>query len=368
MNWKRELEQGVERMLRGMYVYVPAVLESVDNRGLGVVVKKDDGNVSAAEVPLFSLYAGDGYGESHALHPPEHGYMLCPKYPTDSTMAKEGVVDGVSHRRHYSFNDGHFIAGPRYHEFESALDSPIGAYHYRHESGAERYISESGNMRFTHPDGHEIALDSGTVSVEFAGSSARSLLLDENEIRGTVVRDDGDKTSLSVSETSVTFAAVDLYNDYATDPRTSVGVDESGAVTLDGRVQIGDTDAYRRDTDEENTDINDPRTYAEVDEPAAPIADPTDGSETAYTNPSTVEGEGPHDVGLYELRRAIPERREQDPDPTVTDPTNPAYVDLPDAMRSSGVIPVGYMWINTTEQALKMWGFAQTAVVIKSIA
>lgn len=349
MNLKSALEGGVERQLRSLFVYVPAVLEDVDGDGLGVVVKKDDKDVMADKVPIFSLYSGDGYGESHALHPPEEGFMLCAKYPNIDVMAKPGVVDGVSHRRHYAFQDGHFIAGPRFYNFETALDSPLDAYHYRHKSGAERYISPNGDMRFTHPSGHEVGLSADAVTVEYS-------------------RSDGDTMSITVSETEVTFDGPDLYNDYATDPRVSMGVDESGRASLDGLATVGDSDAHRRDSSVENTDPDDPRTYAEVDEPAEPIADPTDDAETAYSNPSTVEASGAQDDGLFEHRRAVVERREVDPDPAVEDPTNPAYIELPDSMRSAGTIPVGYQWINTTDQMLRMWGFSQAPVDITSIA
>lgn len=349
MNASNELESGVERLLRGMYIYVPAILEDVDDKGLGVVVKKDDQDVSAAEVPIFSLYSGDGYGEKHALHPPEEGHMICPKYPTDSTMQQKGVLDGISKRRHHAFDDGHFIAGPRFYDFEAKLDSPIDAYHYKHKSGAERYIAPNGDMRFTHPDGHDVELTN-------------------SELRLSYARSDGDAMSITVSETEVTFDGPDLYNDNATNPRVSMGVSESGEAELDGIASIGDSDAHRRDTSTENSDVDDPRTYAEVDEPIEPIADPTDGTETSYSNPSTTGAEGPIDCGLYELRRHVPERREADPDPTVTDPTNAAYIELPDAMRSAGKLPVGYEYIQTTEGALKMIGMdATTPVVIKTL-
>lgn len=344
MNYKAALEAGVERKLRNLYVTVPAILEDVDDDGLGIVVKKDDRDVSADNVPIFSLYSGDGYGEEHALHPPEEGFMLCSKYPMMDVMAREGVVDGISHRRHYSFQDGQFIAGPRFHNFEQGLDSPIDAYHYRHESGAERYIDPDGNMQFTHPDGHEVELSSTAVSVSFE-------------------RSDGETTSITVSETEIEIDAPDLYNDYATDPRTQMRATESGRTLVDGIVSVGDSDAYREDRTTENTDPDDPRTYEEVDEPVGPIADPTDDAETAYDNPSTVEATGAIDHGLYEHRRAVVERREVDPDPNVTDRTDPAFIELPDEMRSAGMLPVGLQYIETTAGELRMIGADGTTPV-----
>lgn len=344
MNIKSALDTGVERKLRSLFVYVPAILEDVDNDGLGVVVKKDDADVMADRVPIFSLYSGDGYGEEHALHPPEEGFMLCAKYPNIDVMAKRGVVDGVSHSRHYAFQDGHFIAGPRFFNFESGLSSPLDAYHYRHKSGAERYIDPSGNMRFTHPDGHEVALSSGSVTVEYS-------------------RSDGDTISIEATESGVTVDAPDLYNDYATDPRVQMSVDESGRARLDGLAEVGDSDAYRRDTTTENSDPDDPRTYAEVNETAGPIADPTDDAETAYDNPSTVEATGAIDHGLFEHRRAVIERREVDPDPAITDPTDPAFIELPDSMRSAGKLPVGLQYIETTAGELRMIGMDGTTPV-----
>lgn len=344
MNIKSALETGVERKLRSLFVYVPAILEDVDNDGLGVVVKKDDADVMADQVPIFSLYSGDGYGEEHAVHPPEEGFMLCPKYPNIDVMAKPGVVDGVSHSRHYAFQDGHFISGPRFYNFESGLGTPLDAYHYRHKSGAERYIAPNGDMRFTHPDGHEVDLSSSDVSVSFE-------------------RADGDTISITVSETGVEIDAPDLYNDYATDPRTQIRATESGRAHLDGMASVGDSDAYREDRTTENTDPDDPRTYAEVNESAEPIADPTDDAETAYDNPSTVEATGAIDHGLFEHRRAVIERREVDPDPAITDPTDPAFIELPDSMRSAGKLPVGLQYIETTAGELRMIGMDGTTPV-----
>lgn len=344
MNYKSALEDGVERLLRSLYVYVPAILESVDGEGLGVVVKKDDPDVTADKVPLFSLYSGNGYGEEHALHPPEEGFMLCSKYPTPEVMATQGVLEGVSHGRHYSFQDGHFIAGPRFHNFEAPLGSPMEAYHYRHKSGAERYIDPNGNMRFTHPDGHEVELTNSEVRVSFE-------------------RPDGETMSITVSETEAIFDGPDLHNDFATDPRVQLGVDETGRARLDGMASVGDSDGYRVDRTAENTDPDDPRTYTEVDEPVEPIQDPTNDAETAYDNPSTVEATGALDHGLFEHRRAVVERREVDPDPAVTDPTDPAYIELPDAMRSAGLLPVGLQYVETTAGELRMIGMDGTTPI-----
>lgn len=348
MDYKNSLEGGVERLLHSLYIYVPAILERVDEEGLGVVVKKDDRKVTADKVPIFSLYSGDGFGEKHALHPPEEGFMLCAKYPMRETMAEAGVLDGLSKKRHYAFQDGHFIAGPRFHGFEQGLNSPMAAYHYRHKSGAERYISETGDMRFTHPAGHEVSLSAESVEV-------------------TYERADGEEMSLTINETQAIFDGPDLYNDFATNPRVQMGVSDDGTGQLDGRIDVGDSDAHRVDTTQLNTDTDDPKTYKEVDEPATPIVDPSKTTQTQYSNPDTVSMTGAVDGGLFELRRAIPARREKDPDPAVTDPTDPAYIELPDELRQGGKIPVGYSWINTTDKVYRMWGFGQTPVDIKPL-
>ncbi|WP_330633728.1 hypothetical protein [Halocatena halophila] len=344
MNLKHALENGVERQLRNLYIYVPAILEDVDEQGLGTVVKKDDKDVMADKVPIFSLYSGDGYGEKHALHPPEEGFMLCCKYPTPDVMSQQGIVEEISHSRHYSFQDGHFIPGPRFHNFEQGLDTPIDAYHYRHKSGAEQYISPDGDMQFTHPSGHEVDISSGNVSVTFS-------------------RSDGDNTSITVSESVIGIDAPDKFNDHATDPRTQIRATESGRAHIDGIVSVGDADAHREDRTTETTDPDDPRTYEEVNEPAEPIADPTDDAETAYDNPSTVEATGAIDHGLFEHRRAVVERREVDPDPAINDPTDPAYIELPDSMRSASKLPVGYQYIETTAGELRMIGMDGTTPI-----
>lgn len=348
MSFKHSLEGGVERLLRGLYIYVPAILEDIDDENLGVVVKKDDKDVTQDKVPLFSLYSGDGFGEKHAMHPPEEGFMLAPKYPIPEVMSKPGVLESVSHSRHYSFKDGVFIAGPRFHGFEAPMEAPMEAYLYRHKSGAERYISPSGDMRFSHPDGHEVSLSTDTVEVTFK-------------------RSDGEEMSLIVNQNQALFSGPDTTNDFAQNPQVQMGVSSDGSGQLDGRIDVGDSDAHRYDPQQLNTDPEDPKTYAEVDVPADPMQDPSKAS-SQYENPDSVTMEGPVDSGFYELRRHVVERREQDPDPAVTDPTQPGYVEMPDEMRQTGKLPVGYEWINMTEGAKKIMGMdGVTPVVIKQL-
>jgi hypothetical protein len=125
---------------------------------------------------------------------------------------------------------------------------------------------------------------------------------------------------------------------------------------LGGRSTLGDPDANRVDRSAEETDPESPYTYEQVDEVVAPIIDPTDDGETQYDNPAMASVAGPIDGGLYEARRLIPwERREEDPDPTATDPTDPAYIELPEKMRQEGALPSYIPWINTTEQVAKWW-------------
>lgn len=391
---------------RDLKVFVPAILQEIDEDGLGRVVALYDEGVEADNIPILQLYAGDGYGENHAHHLPERGFLLVADYPVIDTLAAPGIIEGISQRRAHVFQDGLFIPATHWND-EARPDVPIEEYRYTHNSGAIRRVSAEGAIEDTGSGGsnrlitgtgaiedstpvgatrdmtadgavvdstpsgatHQMTTDGAIEDTAASGASVRvdetgvtaqhnghTVEVTDDSVAVTFNRADGQTVDIDVTETDVSISLPDTNNDQATEPRSEVGVNEDGTARVDGHSRVGDSDSYRVDPTVENTDPDDPRDYAETNEPAEPILNPADAGETAYDNPSTTEFQGPVDHGLYESRRFIFPRREADPDPAVTDPTDPAYIELPDSFRAAGMLPVGLAWVNTTEDMLKRTG------------
>ena len=336
------LREGVDGQVRALDWVVPAVLESViveNAEMLGEVRELGDDRDPIDGIPIWTPYAaGDEYGHEQALDPPERGLMICGDYPLETARQEtEPPYNADLERgRHHAFQDGFFLPGVRVNG-ERGLGSPLGADWLRHPSETERRFAENGDFTVEHHAGHTVHVGS-------------------NEVRVAFERPDGDTMTVTVTEQDTTFEGPDEFKEFREDPRITMGVSDDGTSTLGGRSTIGDTDANRVDRATEETDPESPYTYEQVDETADPIIDPTDDGETQYDNPAMAALAGPVDGSLYEARRLIPwERREEDPDPTVTDPTDPAFIELPDRMRQQGELPAYTPWINTTEQVAKWW-------------
>ena len=336
--WARELK-----------VFVPAILESVDGNGRGRVTALYDEDFEADNVPILTLYSGDGYGEEHAHHLPERGFMLCCDYPLLDVLETTGVTDGISQRREHMFQDGLFLPGAHWND-QTKPGSPLGEYRYTHQSGATRRVTESGAIEDTSSSGSAVRIDETGVTASHAGHTVE---MTDGAVSVSFERADGQTVAVDVTESGATISVPDETNDQATNPQSEVGVSDDGTARLDGRSEVGDSDAYREDRTTVNADPDDPRTYAETSEPVAPIANPSDDAETAFDNPETTGFQGPTDEGLYESRRFVFERRTADPSPTVTDPTDPTYIDLPQAFRDAGKLPAGLCWLNLQENMLK---------------
>lgn len=360
---------------RTIYTRVPARLIAIDGNGLGIVQHYHYLGCIATKVPIERLYVGDNYGESHALHLPEYGHMLCANYPAEEARDPTMEDERPSMKRHHAFMDGYFVPDIRRRD-EAQMGGPLAQYLYRHKSGAERRITTDGREFYTSSNGDEVAIENGTLTLtrvdpnsdaeshqarldqngatleHESGNFAR---IEENAARIRVERPDGKPVRVDVEGSDISISLPDKYNDQADgEPRSEISVSDDGTAELNGRAHVGDRDAYREDPTTENTDSEDPRRYAETTEPVEPILDPTNDTETQYRNPSTVTAHGPVDLGFYALRNVrFGESREKDPDPAVTDPTDPAFIALPEEWRQKGELPRQLVWFNTTEQIYK---------------
>ena len=297
------LKDRMDEHSRTLFTNVPAICTQIDDQYRGVVSLKGDRNVVADDIPLLVPFAGDGYGIQYPFELPVEGVLHCSLYALDNVLSTTGNDVELGTQRHHSFQDAWFRPGVWMAD-QQLPDAEDGEYVFAHPSGATHRISDEGVQSFETPD---------TVSEQ---------PLDE----------DGQPVD---------------------EPTSSIGVADDGTATLDGITRLGDGDAARVDRTAVQQDPENPRQYTEVDEPVAPIANPLDDGETEFDNPSSVSLDGPMDCGFYETRRHVPERREQDPDVSVTNPEDARYIAVPDAMRQAGLLPVGYQWLNVTEDTMK---------------
>jgi len=310
------LRKGVDGQVRGLDWVVPAVLESVtveNGEPRGVVRELGDDRDPIDGIPIWTPYAaGDEYGHEQALRPPERGLMICPDYPLEVVRQETEPPKNadLERGRHHAFRDGFFLPGVRRYG-DRGLGSDLEEDIWRpHEppSGTERQITPDSAVHWR------------------ANNEASDL-------------QDGEGPNAP--------------------DRTRVSLLLDGTIPLAGRVRLGQPGAPRWDPDKlaggqipDGDELRD----VEVDEPTEPIIDPTDDAETQYVNAPVGEANGPIDGGLYEARRLIPwERREVDPDPSVTNPDDPAYIEIPDDMRAAGELPTMIPWANVNEGVVKWW-------------
>ena len=314
--------------------YLPVVIDEVDvETDTCRISRREDDKQLAKNVPLATPFKSDGAGVYYPLDPPEEGYAIIPSVPEEELNQRTGHTD-VKQHRHHDLKDAHVIAR-RHYEDDNIPDHDIGDYLLHHPSGSFVTVYEdSGDLDLEHHAGHHVRIH-------------------DDEVVAAFERPDGDTMSVTITEEEVVFDGPDLFKRFRADPRTRITVREDGTSNLGGRSVLGDADANRVDPTSEDTRAESPHTHQQVNEPAAPIADPT--TETTK-NPATATLAGALDGQGYEARGLIPwERREEDPDPAVTDPTSKAYIDIPDELRQQGELPAYIPWVNTSEEVAKWW-------------
>lgn len=337
-SFAENLARGTDRIRREKFFVEWAILEELEEgtKNRGTVYNAHDEEQSAKNVPIRWVSAGDGWGEEHPIELPKKGLLLVPDTPTEEEIETSEYLDHPSRRRDHEFEDGLFIPGIWFDD-EEDLGTEMLEYLYRFPNGAEFHVTEESDVFVRHPDGHEIEMVPDRVRVLFE-------------------RDDGEASEILIDQERALIRLPDILNEFVNDPTGEIFVDELGEAALDGRASIGDRDAHREDPESENDDPEDPRPYEIVDEPVAPIIDPSEDDQTEYRNPDAARLEGPLNCGFYELRGLVPERREEDPDPEVDDPEDPAYVDLDTIEDETGEreIPMHIFW-NSEDEELKIW-------------
>jgi len=353
-----QLRELINQEISGVFTCEFVIVEKVDHDNARVEIShKDDEKVMSDNVPILSAYAGDGYGTIEPIKPGDEGIVLFNMGPLKKLLQSEGHTTVEKQRRH-SVQDAMFLPRLWFDEYE-VPDHEEGERLVFHESETFFSIKPNGNTLIQHVDGKRLRLNPDEGVVETADKT-RQIGVRENGVEARVERPDGDVVNLKAEETGLTITSPDVTADYVNEPETHISVEETGEAVLDGITDVGDKDGKRIDKTTENTDTDDPRVYEEVDEDISPIIDPTDDAETEYDNQASVKSETPVDFGGYEFRNAVPERRDADPDPTVSDPTKDEYFPADD-------IPIGYMYILTEPWELKAWGSGDAPVTINSI-
>lgn len=334
------LDRGIDQEMRTTYTALPAILEEVEQvngHNRGIVHDAHDRDRSADDIPILTMSAGDGYGVDYAIEAPCKGVMVFSNVPLDESLETSDYEEDISKHRHHSFEDGFFVPGV-WHDDEEGLDAALEEFLHRTPSGTEINIDADGDYYVRHVDGHTVEVTEDSVEILFD-------------------RDGDDPIRISVDEQSAEITAPDERNEFDDDAESTMSIDEDGQADLDGRVSIGDSDAHREDPENENTDSDDPRPYERVDEPVVPIADPSEGDQTDYRNPTTATMRGPIHSGWFEHRGFVLERRDEDPDPDETNSEAPEYVDLPDELEDElgeREIPGPYLFWHNEDEEVKI--------------
>ena len=318
------LRGGVDSLIRALDFVVPAVLEEVeyeDGEPLGIVRELGADRDPLDKIPIWRGYAGDGYGHEPALHPPERGVMICLDYPLETTTQDTEPPKNTDLERghHHVFEDGFFLPGVLL-DGERGMDSPIEADWWDHESGSYRHISEDGDIEYGHHEGHTIELTA-------------------DHVRATFERNDGETVTVTADEDG---ARIETPDEDGGTSKLVASSDGTGAV--DAFASIGDADAKQVNPSQTGDTHSG---YAETASENEPLADP---STTNRRNSTAAQAVGPLDMQGYEVRNSPLPRRDADPNPAVSDPTNPAFY-------PGDSIPIGYAWLNMDEETAKIWWF-----------
>ena len=142
---------------------------------------------------------------------------------------------------------------------------------------------------------------------------------------------------------------------------------KDGRYRMESTVEMGRPEAPRWDPTVTRYTIPDGKDLSDIEvsqsehdsgEVAKPIIDPTDLGETEYINPIAAEMYGNLNMAGFEIQNMVLDRREEEPDPTVNDPSSDAYWPYGDK------IPIGYMWIDTKSWQLMVWGQGEAPVPV----
>lgn len=315
---REKVEQIVRDEQKSVYTFLPVIIESIDRQNWTCEVsRKDDDQILANQIPLATAYAGPGYGELHPVSVGDEAFLHCASIPLEDFDSRGHQQ--VPKHRHHSMRDG-VLYLRQWFEDDTLPVSEDGEYVYAHESGTEERIKPDGRYLIQHADGGVLSLTQP-------------------------------EAGLSIPNTETDTPNADTY----------LGVTDRGDVDADGHTRLGSTTARRaRPADYWNQPDAPEREY-ETAEAIAPIFDPTDAGETTDVNPRQVTLRGPLDAGFFELRRRLPPRRAADPDPAIDDPANPAYIRLPPGFST---VPMGYDWVNVTDNVYRIWGSADAPVDI----
>lgn len=339
---------------RSMYTLLHTIVEDIDEELLEArLSRKDDEEILQDKTPIASMYAGDGYGELHPIDLPEEWMMHVSDIPTDE-LTERGHID-VEKQRSHSMQDGmlgfrRWFEADEIPERESLLD-----YLYHHHSDTKKWIYADGEWQIEHHAGNLTGVDDGAIYDEHTAGHTATLEADGRHVH--ISRSGGPDIDLDITESGYELSVPDEETDRP-NRFNRVEVTADGSIVFDGAADFGDQEAVRVDRENDDEEI--------LDEPAAPIVDPTDDAETQYDNPAGATMHGPMDNRLFETRGLVLERREEDPDPAVTDETDPAFIELEHIEEELGErrIPVGYTFWHEVDEELKIWTPAEEAETI----
>jgi len=344
------LQRYIRRELQSTYTVIPVVVKQVDRQNRRCeIARKDREEVLDKNAPIASPYTGDGYGEIYPIRPGDEAFLLCCSLPLEDLISRKGHVDNIPVHRNHSFHDG--VVFPRmWFDPDTVPDHGPSEYLLFHESGTFMSIDKpehgDGAAVVEHPSGYRMRIQQGLATLE-TGDGSKQLRVDDAGATATVERPDGKSTRLRATETGVEFRTPDDATTEETDKWVRIAANDDGTVVLEGDATIGDPDAKRVDPSNLDSD-GEP---SETTEDKQPFVTPASAT-TTYDNPLAATLTSRVNFQFYDSLGFLFPRRADHPDPTVSDPSNDAYIELPDSIDS---VPNGYLYWLTSDWTLYGW-------------
>jgi len=153
------IRQLIRDELKGMYTATACIVEEVDseNRRLVVSLKSDD-NVFVDNVPIASLFAGDGKGLVVPIEQDDEGVLLHLHEPFAEQIQESGHVEPEGQRRH-TVEDAVFLPQLWLDDMDVPDHEDGELLIAMQDDGSALHMLPDGEVRVEHQSGNVIRMD-----------------------------------------------------------------------------------------------------------------------------------------------------------------------------------------------------------------
>ena len=153
-----------DALSRSIYTISFVRVESVDedNRRAEVSLKSDS-DVTFGNVPIASIYAGDGTGLIVPIEQDDEGFLLHAREPLEQHVQQRGELDPGSSAR-FELEDAIFFPQIWFDE-DDVPDHEAGEIVLEHEGTVVR-VDDDGDVAIEHVDGSSLEMDAAGVHIE----------------------------------------------------------------------------------------------------------------------------------------------------------------------------------------------------------